>query len=104
MRIALQSTLVFCSLFLSINLHAQQSDTSKRIFQLGQVNINGIRDSRKPLKPGAFNLTSIKANLMLPKGFTVEAGANNLFDRNYTLAQGYPEQGRNFFANLIFNY
>ncbi|EDM38625.1 TonB-dependent outer membrane receptor, putative [Pedobacter sp. BAL39] len=53
---------------------------------------------------GAFYLTNVKANVQLPKGFTVEGGVNNVFDRNYTLVEGYPEMGRNFFANLIFNY
>jgi len=52
----------------------------------------------------AFYLTNAKANLKLPKGFSVEGGINNIFDRNYTLVEGFPEQGRNFIANLIFNY
>lgn len=53
---------------------------------------------------GAFYLTNAKANLKLPKGFSVEGGVNNIFDKNYTLVEGFPEQGRNYFANLIFNY
>lgn len=36
------------------------------------------------------------------KWFSIEAGVNNLFDRNYALVEGYPEAGRNFFANLIY--
>ncbi|UKT64255.1 TonB-dependent receptor plug domain-containing protein [Pedobacter mucosus] len=53
---------------------------------------------------GAFYLTNIKANLKLPKGFSFEAGVNNIFDKNYTLVEGFPEQGRNYFANVMFNY
>lgn len=53
---------------------------------------------------GAFYLTNVKAHLNLPKGFSIEGGVNNLFDRNYTLVEGYPEEGRNYFANLIYNY
>ena len=53
---------------------------------------------------GAFYLSNIKAHLNLLKGFAIEGGVNNLFDRNYTLVEGYPEEGRNYFANLIFNY
>jgi iron complex outermembrane receptor protein len=53
---------------------------------------------------GAFYLTNIKAHLKLVKGFSIEGGVNNLFDRNYTLVEGYPEEGRNYFANLIYNY
>lgn len=53
---------------------------------------------------GSFYLTNVKAHLILPKGFSIESGVNNLFDRNYQLVEGYPEAGRNYFANLIFNY
>jgi iron complex outermembrane receptor protein len=53
---------------------------------------------------GAFYLANVKAHLTLVKGFAVEGGVNNLFDRNYTLVEGFPEAGRNYFANLIFNY
>lgn len=52
----------------------------------------------------AFYLSNVKAHVTLPKGFSLEGGVNNLFDHNYTLVEGYPEEGRNFFTNLIFNY
>jgi iron complex outermembrane receptor protein len=32
--------------------------------------------------------------------FSIEAGINNIFDRNYTLEEGYPEAGRNFYCGL----
>jgi iron complex outermembrane receptor protein len=53
---------------------------------------------------GAFYLSNIKAYVPLSEGFSVEGGVNNLFDRTYTLVEGYPQQGRNYFANLIFRY
>jgi len=53
---------------------------------------------------GAFYLANVKAHLTLAKGFAVEGGVNNLFDRNYTLVEGFPEAGRNYFANVIFSY
>lgn len=53
---------------------------------------------------GAFYLTNVKAHLTLMKGFALEGGVNNLFDRNYTLVEGYPEMGRNFFTTLTYNY
>lgn len=53
---------------------------------------------------GAFYLSNVKAHINLAKGFSLEGGVNNLFDRNYTLVEGYPEEGRNYFTNLIFNY
>ncbi|MDN5287491.1 MAG: TonB-dependent receptor [Mucilaginibacter sp.] len=53
---------------------------------------------------GQFALTNIKAHITLVKGFAVEGGVNNLFDRNYTLVEGFPEAGRNYFANVIYSY
>jgi iron complex outermembrane receptor protein len=31
---------------------------------------------------------------------SLEAGINNIFDRNYSLEEGYPEAGRNFYCGL----
>lgn len=53
---------------------------------------------------GGFALTNVKAHLTLVKGFSIEGGVNNLFDKNYTLVEGFPEAGRNYFANVIFSY
>ncbi|HEX8018250.1 MAG TPA: TonB-dependent receptor, partial [Flavobacterium sp.] len=36
------------------------------------------------------------------KNFSLDAGINNLFDKNYSLVEGYPEEGRNFFVTLRF--
>lgn len=53
---------------------------------------------------GEFYLANIKTHLKLAKWFAIEGGVNNLFDRNYTLVEGYPEEGRNYFANVIYSY
>jgi iron complex outermembrane recepter protein len=34
---------------------------------------------------------------------TAEIGVNNIFDKNYTIQEGYPEAGRTFYASLYFN-
>jgi iron complex outermembrane receptor protein len=35
----------------------------------------------------------------------LEGGINNVFDINYSLVEGFPEPGRNFFMNILFrNY
>jgi iron complex outermembrane recepter protein len=34
---------------------------------------------------------------------TAEIGVNNIFDRNYTIEEGYPQAGRNFYISLYFN-
>ncbi|GAB3762660.1 molybdopterin-dependent oxidoreductase [Spirosoma pomorum] len=33
---------------------------------------------------------------------SLEGGQQPLFDRNYALAEGFPEPGRNFFVNLVY--
>jgi iron complex outermembrane receptor protein len=53
---------------------------------------------------GEFYLSSAKAHINLIKGFAVEGGINNVFDKNYTITEGYPQEGRNYFANIIYRY
>lgn len=36
------------------------------------------------------------------KYISIEAGINNIFDENYMLSEGYPEEGRNFFLTVRF--
>jgi len=55
-------------------------------------------------KAGAYMLVNAKASVKLYKFISVEGGINNIFDKNYSLVEGFPEAGRNFFVNLVFNY
>jgi len=43
---------------------------------------------------------NIAATARIIAGLSVEAGINNIFDRNYVIAEGFPEVGRNYFLNL----
>ena len=52
-------------------------------------------------KVSGFSLLNGKVSGRLSREVSVEGGTNNLFDKNYTLAEGYPEEGRHFFFNLI---
>lgn len=38
----------------------------------------------------------------IAKNFSLDGGINNIFDKNYSLVEGYPEEGRNFFVTLRF--
>jgi iron complex outermembrane receptor protein len=49
---------------------------------------------------GAFALFNLKASLNFYQHITVDAGVQNIFDRNYSLVEGYPEAGRTYFATL----
>ncbi|HRP33916.1 MAG TPA: TonB-dependent receptor [Agriterribacter sp.] len=51
---------------------------------------------------GGFTLFNILASQRIIKNMSIEAGVNNLFDKNYSLVEGFPEEGRNFFLTLRF--
>lgn len=59
---------------------------------------NGVREA------DGFTVLNAKATLGLCKGLSIEAGINNLFDENYEVEEGYPEEGINCFANLTYQY
>jgi iron complex outermembrane receptor protein len=54
-------------------------------------------------KSGAFTLLNTSATVHVWRYFSVEAGINNITDKNYTLVEGYPEPGRNYFVNLVYH-
>lgn len=61
---------------------------------------NGSRYSTTyGVEAGAWAVTNLKLSFRLPGQVTLSAGVNNLLDRNYELAEGYPEAGRNFFTS-----
>jgi iron complex outermembrane receptor protein len=49
-------------------------------------------------------VTSLHARARLPQRLTLSAGVTNLFDRNYTLREGYLEAGREFTARLEWQF
>jgi iron complex outermembrane recepter protein len=49
---------------------------------------------------GPFAVFNLGALLNLFRMFKLDAGVQNLFDRNYSLAEGYPEPGRTFYLTL----
>lgn len=53
-------------------------------------------------KTGSFMLLNATASAHAWKWFSVEAGINNITDTDYSLAEGYPEPGRNYFVNLVY--
>jgi iron complex outermembrane receptor protein len=77
----------------------------KRLYILASEEFNSKRySSSYGTVSGEFYLTHVKANLKLVKGVAIEGGVNNLFDRNYTLVEGFPMAGRNYFANLTYQF
>ncbi|WP_039747857.1 TonB-dependent receptor plug domain-containing protein [Solimonas variicoloris] len=52
----------------------------------------------------SYTVANLKLSAALGRGLSVEAGANNLFDRHYAYTEGFPEAGRNFFSNLNYRF
>lgn len=55
-------------------------------------------------KTGHYINLSINALYQVTDQLELGVGAKNLLDKNYQLAAGYPEQGRNFYVKLRFVY
>ncbi len=53
-------------------------------------------------KTNDFTLLNATVSCKIWKYFSLDVGINNIFDTNYSLAEGYPEEGRNFFVTLRF--
>ncbi|HTE23717.1 TonB-dependent receptor plug domain-containing protein [Flavitalea sp.] len=51
---------------------------------------------------GSFFLLNGSASVHVWKWFSVEAGINNIADKNYSLVEGYVEPGSNYFVNLLY--
>jgi iron complex outermembrane receptor protein len=51
--------------------------------------------------PG-YSLANAKGTVQVHKYIGLEAGINNIFDKNYSLVEGFPEPGRNYFVNIVF--
>ena len=55
-------------------------------------------------KTGDVGVWNTKITYHMTKAFSVDAGVNNLLDRNYYLAYGYPEAGREYYANVRYKF
>lgn len=55
-------------------------------------------------KADGFWLCNLDLQVMLPHGFSLNAGIHNLLDENYELNEGYPEEGRNYYVSLRMEY
>jgi iron complex outermembrane receptor protein len=68
---------------------------------------NGIlemSDNGLPLPAAAFTVVDISGQLALRRGLHLQAGVKNLFDRNYYYWEGFPEEGRNGYLTLRYEF
>ena len=69
------------------------------------VEYNSSRySSSDGVRVDGFWLWNFNAKWELPRGFAVSAGVQNLLDENYELTEGYPEEGRNYYANVSYRF
>jgi Outer membrane cobalamin receptor protein len=54
-------------------------------------------------KASEFAVANFSAQVKGYRWISIEAGVNNAFDKNYAISEGFPEAGRNYFVNLVFN-
>ncbi len=74
----------------------------RRAALVGSVEYNSSRYSTSyGIQAGGFMVANAKGSVQIYRYVSLEGGVNNLFDRNYALAEGFPEPGRNFFINLV---
>ncbi len=59
---------------------------------------NGVRETN------SYTIANCKLEFALINGLKLEGGVKNLFDENYEVEEGYPEEGRSYFANLTYRY
>ena len=52
----------------------------------------------------SYATTDLFAFVPIRAGITVQAGVKNLLDRNYYYTAGYPEEGRNWFMNVRYQF
>jgi iron complex outermembrane receptor protein len=73
------------------------------------INLFGEYDSERNnasdgtrVSPGYFVMNG-QVSYHFVNYLTAEIGVNNIFDRNYTIEEGYPQAGRNVYISLYFN-
>ncbi len=73
---------------------------------LGSVEANSRRFSTTTGSriAGGFGIANLKAQYQFSPTWSVDFGVNNLMDRNYMVIEGYPLEGRNFFANSTWKF
>lgn len=54
---------------------------------------------RRYIETGAYALANIQAEYQFTENTSAAVGVTNIFDENYALAEGFPEAGRQFYAN-----
>lgn len=60
--------------------------------------------SNASLRTDSYAVVNTGLGFELHKNVAIEAGVDNLLDKNYAITYGYPEEGRRYWANLKLKY
>ena len=95
--------------FTSVPEHSLQSALTYWFKNKSYLNLNVESYSERystsaGVKVDGFTLLNFKGSYDVYKNLvSIEAGMNNIFDKNYQVSEGYPQMGRNWFASLVFS-
>ncbi|MEM9965196.1 MAG: TonB-dependent receptor, partial [Asticcacaulis sp.] len=71
---------------------------------VGFVEHNSKRWSSDTVRIDGFTTANLKVRYRVTEGLALEGGVNNLTDKNYQLADGFPAAGRTGFINLRYDF
>jgi iron complex outermembrane receptor protein len=79
---------------------------TSQIAILGSIEANSMRYSASNglQVASGFAIANLKSMYQFNQNWSAEFGANNILDKNYELVEGYPMEGRNFFANTSWKF
>ncbi|MEI9812643.1 MAG: TonB-dependent receptor [Acidobacteriota bacterium] len=86
---------------LTYTWHSRVATFADLLYEGGRWNAN---DAGRVLRAPSFGAVGIGGTARLYRAAELQAGVNNLLDRNYFYVQGYPEAGRNFYVNLRYRF
>ncbi|HWA14534.1 MAG TPA: TonB-dependent receptor [Burkholderiales bacterium] len=75
-----------------------------RFIGSGEYNSDRYSSTNGQRIASEFGVFNAKLAWDVEAAFTVEFGVNNLLDRNYEYIEGFPEEGRNYFANMLYKF
>ncbi len=71
------------------------------LYEGGRWNAN---DAGRVQRASSFASAGLSASVRLHRQIEMQTGIQNLFDRNYFLVEGYPEEGRSYYMNLRYRF
>ena len=86
--------------FFSVDIHPV--DKLQLFTSLELADARNSRSDGRLVHGYALCNTKVKVDL-LPQ-LALEGGVRNIADANYALEEGFPQEGRNYFVNLVFHY